>query len=143
MGSCTQRRDSRIYRFKNGEFEVWLDHSDVYWSNGLYVHDGELLIGNSGDGMVRAVDLETKRMRDVISLGAGIIDGFRITNGDDYLMSHWEGQVYVVSPEGDIVEILDTIGNDNAADFEYIKERNLLILPTFVSNRVVAYRVTE
>jgi hypothetical protein len=137
------RRDSRIYRFKDGEFEIWLDHPDVYWSNGLYIHDGELLIGNSGDGRVRAVDLETKRMRDVISLGAGVIDGFRITNAGDYLMSHWEGQVYVVSPEGEIVEILDTIGTDNAADFEYIKERNLLILPTFVSNRVVAYRVTE
>jgi len=139
----SSRRDSRIYRFRDNEFEVWLDDYDVYWSNGLYIHDGELLIGNSGDGVVRAVDLETKRMRDVISLGAGVIDGFRIANSGDYLMSHWEGQVYVVSPEGGIVEILDTIGKDNSADFEYIKQRNLLILPTFVSNRVVAYRVTE
>ncbi len=139
----SSRRDSRIYRFKDGAFDVWLDHPDVYWSNGLYIHDGELLIGNSGDGMVRAVDLGTRRIRDVVSLGAGIIDGFRITNGGDYLVSHWEGQVYIVSPDGDIVEISDTIGKDNAADFEYIKERNLLILPTFVSNRVVAYRVTE
>jgi hypothetical protein len=139
----SSRRDSRIYRFKDGEFEIWLDHYDVYWSNGLYIHDGELLIGNSGDGMVRAVDLETKRMRDMISLGAGVIDGFRAANSGDFLVSRWEGQVYVVSPEGEIVEILDTIGSDNAADFEYIKERNLLILPTFVSNRVVAYRLTE
>jgi sugar lactone lactonase YvrE len=139
----SSRRDSRIYRFNDGKFEIWLDHYDVYWSNGLYIHGGELLIGNSGDGMVRAVDLETKRMRDVISLGAGIIDGFRAANSGDLLMSHWEGQVYIVSPEGEIVEIMDTIGNDNAADFEYIKERNLLILPTFVSNRVVAYRVIE
>ena len=39
----SSRRDSRIYRFKDGEFEIWLDHYDVYWSNGLYIHDGELL----------------------------------------------------------------------------------------------------
>ncbi len=31
----------------------------------------------------------------------------------------------------------------NTADFECIREQNLLIIPTFVDNRVVAYRVAE
>jgi len=31
----------------------------------------------------------------------------------------------------------------DAADFEYIRERNLLLIPTFVDNRVAAYRLQE
>ncbi len=60
------------------------------------------------------------------------------------LVSHWEGQVYVVSPEGEIIEVLDTLPEQiNAADFEYIREQNLLLIPTFVDNRVMAYRLEE
>jgi hypothetical protein len=61
----------------------------------------------------------------------------------NYLVSHWEGQTYVISPGGDVVEVLDTMGAANSADFEYIRERNLLIIPTFVDNRVIAYRLAE
>ena len=71
-----------------------------------------------------------------------VIDGIRIDNEGNYLVSHWEGQPFLVSPEGDIVGILD-IGSErlNAADFEFVKEKNLLVIPTFVGNTVVAYRL--
>ena len=31
----------------------------------------------------------------------------------------------------------------NCADFEFIPERSLLIIPTFLGDRVVAYELTE
>ena len=136
--------DSRIYRFKNGEVEEWLDTDEISRANGLWIHDGELLVGNTGDGMLKAVDLEHKTVRDIACFGAGVLDGIRVDNRGNFLVSHWEGQVYVVSPTGEIVEVLDTLPERvNAADFEYIRERNLLLLPTFVDNRVSAYRLEE
>jgi len=78
----------------------------------------------------------------VVSLGAGVIDGIRLLADDGTLIvSHWEGQLYIISPDGSVVEIADTIGEHNMADFEYIREQNLLIVPTFLGNKVVAYRI--
>jgi len=140
----SSRIDSRIYRFRDGEFEVWLDGDVINWSNGLFVHNNELIVGNSGDGTLKAVDLSTKRVREIVCLGARVLDGIRVDNNGNYLVSHWEGQVYRVSPGGEVVEILDLLPEGlNTADFEFIPERNLLIIPTFVGNEVVAYQLTE
>ena len=69
------RPDSRIYRFRNGEFEVWMQGGPINWANGLFVHENELLVGNSGDGKLEAIDLTTKHVRDIICLGARVLDG--------------------------------------------------------------------
>jgi sugar lactone lactonase YvrE len=136
--------DSRIFRFKDGAVEVWLDGEEIVRANGLFIHEGELLVGNSGDGMLKAVNLSDKSVRSVVCLGAGIIDGIRVDNRGNYIVSHWEGQTYVISPAGEVVEVLDTMGEGvNSADFEYIRGENLLIIPTFLDNRVLAYHLTE
>jgi sugar lactone lactonase YvrE len=136
--------DSRIYRFKDGVFQVWLDGPEIYRSNGLFIHENELLVGNTGDGIFKAVDLTDKTVRNITSLGAGVIDGIRVDNKGNYIVSHWEGQTYVISPSGEVVEVLDTMGERlNSADFEYIREQNLLLIPTFLGNRVTAYRLAE
>lgn len=136
--------DSRIYRFKDGEASVWLDGAEIVRANGLFIDGDELLVGNSGDGMLKAVNLKDKRVRTIACLGAGIVDGIRVDNAGNYLVSHWEGQTYVVTPAGEVVEVLDTMGSGiNLADFEYIRAENLLVIPTFLDNRVIAYRLTE
>ena len=134
---------SRIYKFKKGKFEVWQDNDEVYRANGLYIHNGKLLIGNTGDGCFKAADLVTKRIETIACLGAGVVDGIRVDNQGNYLVSHWEGQTYVITPSGQITEVMDTIGDINVADFEFIKEKNLLVVPTFIGNKVVAYKFVE
>ncbi|MCP4727888.1 MAG: hypothetical protein GY863_22810, partial [bacterium] len=58
-----------IYRFKNGEFEIWVEGEEIHRSNGIYLYGDELLVGNSGDGIFKAIDLETKRVRKIACLG--------------------------------------------------------------------------
>ncbi len=138
------RPDSRIYRFKDGEFEVWMSGGAINWANGLFVHGNELLVGNSGDGKLKAVNLATKHVRDIICLGARVLDGIAVDRAGNYLVSHWEGQLYRVTPAGEVVEILDLQPDGlNTAAFEYVPEHNLLVMPTFGGNQVVAYRLTE
>jgi len=133
--------DSRIYRFRNGAFDV-LANEGISRANGLWIRDGQLLVGSSGDGLVKRVDLESGRISTVISLGAGLIDGMRALEDGSLLVSHWEGQLYHISPAGEIVEILDARPQGwNVADFEYLPEEGLLLVPTFLDNRVRAVRV--
>lgn len=75
-------------------------------------------------------------------MGAGVIDGIRIDNRGNYIVSHWRGQLYKITKEGEMARILDTqkLGQ-NMAGIEYIKSKNLLIIPTFMGNRLVAYKL--
>lgn len=133
--------DSRIYRFKQGQFEVFANEG-ISRANGLCVHKDQLLVGSSGDGYLKRVDLQSRKVTPVISLGAGIIDGIRVDEQGNYLVSHWEGQVYRISAGGEVVQVLDTqpFGR-NTADFEYLPDRRLLVIPTFLANGLTAFHV--
>ncbi|NJD18863.1 MAG: SMP-30/gluconolactonase/LRE family protein [Gemmatimonadetes bacterium] len=132
---------SRIYRFKDGSFEIFADEG-IDGANGLWIRDGALLVGNSGDGMLKRVDLKTRRVEDVVSLGSGIVDGIRVDEDGNLLVSFWEGQLFRIGPQGDVVELLDALpAHWNTADFEYLPEQRLLVIPTFTENRVRALRI--
>ncbi len=133
--------ESRIYRFRDGEFDVFANEG-ISRANGLWIHEGWLIVGSSGDGILKRVELATGRVENIVSLGAGIIDGIRVDSQGNYLVSHWEGQLYRISPEGGIVELLDALPEGwNTADFEFIPEENLILIPTFLDNRVRAFRI--
>ncbi len=134
--------ESRIYRFHKGKVEEWYNTWEIHRANGMYIKDNKLYVGNSGDGTLKTIDIETKKVENVITLGAGIIDGIRFDNDGNLLVSHWEGQTYLITPGGDVTKILDTLpARMNSADFEFISEQNLLIIPTFSDNGLVAYRL--
>lgn len=136
--------DSRIYKFKDDKFEVWLNSDEIIRANGLFIQENNLIVGNTGDGCLKSIDLANKKITKIACLGARVIDGIRVDNQGNFLVSHWEGQTYLVSPSGQVVKILDTMpAKINSADFEFIKEKNLLIIPTFTDNRVMAYRLME
>lgn len=133
--------DSRIYRFKDGRFDVFANEG-ISRANGLWIRDGWLLVGSSGDGLLKRVELSTGRVETVVSMGAGIIDGIRVDREGNLLLSHWEGQLYRISPQGDVVELLDALPEGwNTADFEYLPEEGLILIPTFLDNRVRGIRI--
>jgi len=133
--------DSRVYRFRDGGFDV-LANEGISRANGIAVVGNDLIVGSSGDGILKRVSLADGRVEPIVSLGAGIIDGIRVDRTGNLLVSHWEGLLYRITPSGDVVEILDAWPDRrNVADFEYLPDRNLVIVPTFLDNRVVAYRL--
>jgi hypothetical protein len=133
--------ESRIYRFKGRQFDIFANEG-ISRANGLWIHDGWLIVGSSGDGLLKRVELSTGRIETIVSMGAGIIDGIRVDRQGNYLVSHWEGQVYRITPEGRVVQLLDALPLGwNTADFEYVPEENLLLIPTFLDNRVRAVRL--
>ena len=95
-----------------------------------------------GDGLLKRVELATGSVEPIISLGAGIIDGIRTDESGDFLVSHWEGQLYRITPDGRIERLLNGQPDRwNTADFEYLPNDSVLLIPTFLDNRVRAVRI--
>jgi sugar lactone lactonase YvrE len=123
-----------------GRFEEWMGAPDIGSPNGLWFHDGKLIVGNNADQTLKSIDAENKIVRVIAVLPSGNIDGIKVDKKGNYIVSHAEGRVYRVAPTGDFSKIIDVTGPQQwTADFDYVAKKNLLIVPTFLNNKVVAY----
>lgn len=139
--SDSSPKNSVIYRFSNGEITIWLKNDEVSSPNGLYVQDDKLIFGNSGDGSLKSVSLSGKVVSVIANIGSGI-DGLVADGKGNYIISDWRGKTSLITPSGQIIELLNTTESKiNSADIEYVKSKNLLIIPTFLDNRIMAYEV--
>jgi hypothetical protein len=137
-------RKHAIYKFAGGEFEEWVAGGGLDRPNGLCIDGGRLLVGNSGDNSLKSIDLATKEIGTVIRLQPGIIDGIKVAKDGNLIVSQWKGRVFRIAPDGDKSDVLlDLSGSDiYTADFDYVPEMNLLIIPTFFDNRLLTYELT-
>jgi hypothetical protein len=87
------------------------------------------------------INLKTREIKDFIH-NTGGIDGLVPDGKGNYLISDWLGNIHLVSVNKEKVKLLDTtpIGV-NAADIDFVRADNLLLVPTFSDNRVVAYEL--
>jgi len=135
-------RGSRIYRLTDDALEVWLSGEAIAKPNGIHVLGDELLIGVNGENSVKAANLTTGEIRTVVNLGEGIIDGVQADGDGNIIVSHWEGRVFRIAPDGSVTKILDTsVLEEMSADIDYVPELDLLVVPTFLGNRITAYEV--
>ena len=71
-------------------------------------------------------------------------DGVEAIGNGEYLVSSWNGMVHHIASDGKRTMVLDTRADSvNAADIEYVSERNLLLVPAFFKNKVVAYELSR
>jgi sugar lactone lactonase YvrE len=135
--------NSVIYILRHGTMTVWMKGGEISGPNGLDMEGKRLLVGNSGDGSLKAINLADKKITTIARVGSGI-DGLRSDGKGNYFISDWRGKTSLVTASGQIIVLIDTTAlKINSADLEYIKNRKLLLIPTFFANSVVAYRVKE
>ena len=141
----TDSRAGAIYKFTDGEFEVWLQGGEIDDPNGLHVDKDKLIVGNSGDGCLKAVGLADKKISTLVCLGSGsVMDGVKSDGRGSYIISDYNGRVFRVSPSGQKTELLNTKTPQLfCADLEYIPEQKLLVIPTLYDNRLMTYRLSE
>ncbi len=137
----TSEENSLIYRLEKGRLNVWLKSAEIARPNGLSMEDGALLVGNVLDNKLHRVNILSKKITLIADSGSRI-DGLEPLGEGRYLVSNWLGRIAFIDADGAVTSIQDTARDKvNAADFEYIAEKNLLLVPTFFDNRVVAYSV--
>jgi sugar lactone lactonase YvrE len=131
-----------IYRIAEGKADVVLRGAEVSRPNGVCVSGGRLVWANNGDATLKSVDLGSKQVTRLAVMEDGSMDG--VSNGPDgsWLVSHNGGRLSRVRPDGNVTVVLDlTVPGTSIADFAYIPGKNLVVLPTFFDNRVVAERL--
>jgi hypothetical protein len=130
-----------IFRLKDGKLEVWLKSADLREPNGLWAEEDRLLIGINN--AVLSVDYGTKKVTCFIE-ETDYIDGL-VSRGDgSYFVSDFLGVIHVIRPDSERIKIIDTTAEDvMAADIHFVIDKNLLLVPTFTDNRVVAYEIRE
>jgi hypothetical protein len=130
---------NRIYEFRDNQINILID-SAIQNPNGLLVEDGSLLVLKMRESILVSINLSTKEIITINkNMGAG--DGIVSTgNTGEYLVSSWHGEVYFIPKEGKPESFINTISQGiNAADIEFIADKNLLLVPTFFKNSVSAY----
>ncbi len=133
-----------IFRFSDGAITEWMKEDAIRNPNGLHVLGERLIVGNNGDNCLKAIHLETKKTVTITNLGPGIIDGIQSDTQGNLFVSHWEGKIYRISPEGAVEKLLDvSVPKTNIADFAYFEDRGLIVIPTFTSNKVLVYLLKD
>lgn len=74
----------------------------------------------------------------------GGTDGIEQIDEENFLISCWSGTIYHVNLKGEKKLLLDTrSGQVNAADIGYDKKKNIVYVPTFYKNSVMAYQLSQ
>jgi len=107
--------------------------------NGLAFNDqGELFILD-GQGLRKynKSDKTSEFINEVVTGGDGLV----IIDDNTYIASKWHGEIFLIR-DGKEHLLLDTqAAGSNTADIDYIAEEGIVLVPTFMKNRVVAYKL--
>ncbi len=134
----TDMATKRIHVIKEGQLDLFLA-LNYEKPNGLFMSGSTLLVGTA-QGLLR-IDPHSKTIAMEIEHQGGI-DGIKPIGGGRYIVSDWKGKIQIIEKGQTSVVLMDTSAQKiNAADFEYIPEKNLVIIPTFFDNRLVAYQL--
>ena len=124
-----------------GKVTVWLDSLDG--PNGLLAEGDTFLMAGWNSKTLNIIDAAT---HEVIMKTDSLEnpDGIEAIGDGSYLVSGWNGTVHYVDADWKKTLILDTRADSaSAADIEYIREKNLLLVPTFFKNKVAAYELKK
>lgn len=133
----------KIHKYSKGVISEWLSEG-LTGPNGLLLDGPRLLLASQGSSDFASIDLNTKvktLLTDSVGRGDGIVSagipGY-------FIVSDWEGEIFLIHPDNTKVSLLRTKeAGSNTADIEFLPEINLLLVPTFFKNSVVAYTLKE
>ena len=129
----------KIHRINKGFAETWLEDDNLISPNGLIYENEKILIGTK-DGIF-SVGIEDKKIQHLVK-DTGGIDGLKADGNGNYIISDWMGKIQLVNSKNDPILLLNTTDSGiNAADFEFVPHKSLLVVPTFSDNRVMAYEL--
>ena len=129
-----------IYRIKDGVCEKWYEGQEIDRTNGVLVDGDRLIVGVNADSSLKAINMTDMTVDLIATLPQGTIDGIKKCS-KGYLVSHYDGNLYLTGNDGKITELLNTRPEGiKCADFEYIEKLGLLYIPALKNNRLFIYR---
>ena len=128
-----------IFQIGKDSLEVFLQSDQLEKMNGILA-EGNLLYMGSKDNFI-SVDKKSKAIRILVE-NTGYLDGIVKVGKNKFVTSDFKGKVQLIEPGKDIEVLMNTTDlKVNAADLGYISSQNLLLVPTFLDNKVVAFKL--
>lgn len=137
----SDNRGGSVYVIEDGKLSTFMDK--LQGPNGLFSDGGDLLMALWDAKSLNSVDVSSKEIT-LRTEGIENPDGIEAIGNNEYLVSSWNGLVHHIDSDWKKTLVLDTRSDTvNAADIEYVKSKNLLLVPTFFKNTVMAYEVSK
>lgn len=134
-------RGGSIYILENGTVSAWITGLDG--PNGLFADGDKMMMGLFSGKSFNSIDVASKQVT-LLTDSIENADGVEAIGNGAYLVSSWNGMVHYIDAGGNETLVLDTRADSvSAADIEYISSKNLLLVPTFFKNKVMAYEVIK
>ena len=134
------RENGAIFRIRNNRSELWLHDTIMHNCNGLFIEGNKLIIGNQGSANLISISIPDKTIKIITSDISNGIDGIKKYK-QKYIVS-WQYEIFMVDEQDTSQVILNTSeGNNWNADFELIESKNIIIVPTLLSNKLIAYKI--
>ncbi|WP_057939643.1 SMP-30/gluconolactonase/LRE family protein [Algoriphagus resistens] len=132
----TDMNTGKIHLLEEGKISTVTEgHESI---NGVAIADNGTLYGLDKSGLKM---LNTDGTSDILNKTVTGGDGLIILGDGNYVASRWAGEIYFVTEEGESL-LLDTKDvESNTADIGFIPGENILLVPTFFKNKVVAYKL--
>ncbi len=119
--------------------EVFVSSDQISSVNGVCDYDNEIILGSQGN--LIAIDKKTKAIR-TLAENTGYLDGIVVVGENKIITSDFRGKVQLIEPGKGIETLINTTEiKVNAADLGFIPSKNILLVPTFNNNKVVAYKL--
>ncbi len=132
-----------IWTYRDGNLEPWIT-GGLQRPNGLCVEKSRVLLTSSGSSDLKIIDISTGDIQTVTKdIGQG--DGIEFTGAEGtYLTSSWPGEIFLILPDFSKISLLKTSDQEiNSADIGFNREQQIVYVPTFYDNRVVAYHLEK
>ena len=126
-----------VHRIEKGSVSTYLENQ--MGVNGLLSIDDDLYL------LVKGTLWKANKSKTLSKIAEGMdesTDGIEQDSKKNFIVSCWSGIIYYVKADGSKQELLDTRAEKiNAADIGFDAKSNVLYVPTFFKNKVVAYRL--
>lgn len=128
-----------IFYVGKDSLEVFLESDQLGSMNGILANGNQLYLGSKGQ--LISIDQKSKDM-EVLAENTGYIDGILMIDKNKFITSDFKGKVQLIEL-GKEIEILKDASEMkiNAADLGFIPSQNILLVPTFIDNKLIAYKL--
>jgi hypothetical protein len=128
----------KIHVLRNNRLELYLENKDFKRVNGLLAIPEGLYVADAGTGI--NYKLSKEKILSRYTETAQGADGIISVGPKSYVVSSWAGEIYFVDENAKAIRLLDTKEQKlNSADIDYNKKEQIIYVPTFYGNCVMAY----
>lgn len=134
---------NKIYKYSGGNLMEWFGEG-LMGPNGLLLRGDSLFVASQGANNFAVIDVNEKVMK-VLTDSVTHADGIAYTGIPGYyIVTDWDGEIFMINPDFSKTSLIRTKDQQtNTADIEFIPELDLLLVPTFFKNYIIAYRLSE